>query len=118
VRGQFSRTARQVADSNSKWRDARPVNSEVLDRLAYCIGTNSCGPGEETVILLASFHFSGSVVSEILYFSDLTRSRPERLGVRRGHLGRFYDRGVPDAQHHPSLHLWPHGHPHDLPGHA
>jgi hypothetical protein len=47
-----------LIDGYSPWRDARPVNSEHLEELAECIETNSCRPGQKTVVLLASFHFS------------------------------------------------------------
>ncbi|WVQ93401.1 hypothetical protein IAU59_000471 [Kwoniella sp. CBS 9459] len=38
-------------------RPARSLNGPALERLAHCIEYNSCGQGEETVVLLASFHF-------------------------------------------------------------
>jgi hypothetical protein len=28
-----------------------------LERLAHCLETNTCGPGEGTVVVLGSFHF-------------------------------------------------------------
>ncbi|WWC87869.1 uncharacterized protein L201_002767 [Kwoniella dendrophila CBS 6074] len=38
----------------------RSLNSPTLERLAHCIETKSCGEGEETVVILASFHFNNA----------------------------------------------------------
>ncbi|KAH8823008.1 hypothetical protein DL96DRAFT_1559781 [Flagelloscypha sp. PMI_526] len=38
-------------------RTARKFNAPTMDRLAHCILTDNCGPGEERVIILASYHF-------------------------------------------------------------
>ncbi|WVQ79142.1 hypothetical protein IAT38_001237 [Cryptococcus sp. DSM 104549] len=40
---------------------ARGMNTPALDRLATCIESDSCGPGEETVVILASFHFNNAL---------------------------------------------------------
>ncbi|WWD16534.1 hypothetical protein CI109_100961 [Kwoniella shandongensis] len=39
----------------------RAKNGPVLQRLADCIEANTCGEGEETVVLLASFHFNNAI---------------------------------------------------------
>ncbi|KAH8822996.1 hypothetical protein DL96DRAFT_1533690 [Flagelloscypha sp. PMI_526] len=38
-------------------RFARGFNAPAIDRLADCILTDTCGPGEQRVVILASYHF-------------------------------------------------------------
>ena len=44
-------------NDHSHWRGARAENDVALERLSTCLQAGSCGPGEEKVVLLATFHF-------------------------------------------------------------
>ncbi|KAK4686065.1 hypothetical protein P7C73_g4063, partial [Tremellales sp. Uapishka_1] len=43
-----------------KWRFGRNFNGPALQRLADCMESDSCGPGEENVVILATFHFGNA----------------------------------------------------------
>ena len=43
---------------HSEWRIGRKWNGPAIDRLVDCMSSNTCGKGEETVIILESLHFS------------------------------------------------------------
>jgi hypothetical protein len=46
-----------VADAYSYWHRSRDDNDDNLKRLAHCLDLGTCGTGERTVVLLASFHY-------------------------------------------------------------
>ncbi|WVR03863.1 hypothetical protein IAU60_000861 [Kwoniella sp. DSM 27419] len=47
--------------NDTKINPSRSLDGPALERLAFCIETNTCGTGEETVVILASFHFNNAL---------------------------------------------------------
>ncbi|WRT65680.1 uncharacterized protein IL334_002625 [Kwoniella shivajii] len=58
---------------------ARDLNKPSLERLADCIASNTCGEGEETVVILASMHFNNAVMGKTSGEDIWARSSLEAL---------------------------------------
>lgn len=60
-------------------RPARVMNQPALDRLLACAETQTCGPGEEKVVILASHHFGESnVIPHCNATDDQDSPRPNK----------------------------------------
>lgn len=79
----WHRAASDASDRMDEFRE-RQLNYDALDRLATCIETQTCGPGEQKVILFATDHFGECAESRL--------QQPWRTGLS-GQVARTSGRG-------------------------